>query len=126
MLTIHVWPKRLKEFLLTHPLYKSPLRFDQRETIARVYNANLRLPPARRKSQNQLAKELGLAKSTFSRQINRGRCDSPTVFAGRTLWEYSEHGKLKFPLGKTGFLPRRILICPRQNRYSPRANSKSS
>ena len=25
MLTIHVWPKRLKEFLLTHPLYKSPL-----------------------------------------------------------------------------------------------------
>lgn len=25
MLTIHVWPKRLKEFLLTHPLYKSPI-----------------------------------------------------------------------------------------------------
>ena len=24
MLTIHVLPKRLKEFLLTHPLYKSP------------------------------------------------------------------------------------------------------
>lgn len=24
MLTIHVWSKRLKEFLLTHPLYKSP------------------------------------------------------------------------------------------------------
>ena len=24
MLTIHVWPRRLKEFLLTHPLYKSP------------------------------------------------------------------------------------------------------
>jgi len=24
MLTIHVWPKRLKQFLLTHPLYKSP------------------------------------------------------------------------------------------------------
>ena len=27
MLTIHVWPRRLKEFLLTHPLYKSPNRF---------------------------------------------------------------------------------------------------
>ena len=27
MLTIHVWPKRLKEFLLTHPLYKSPERW---------------------------------------------------------------------------------------------------
>ena len=24
MLTIHVWPRRLKDFLLTHPLYKSP------------------------------------------------------------------------------------------------------
>ena len=24
MLTIHVWPRWLKEFLLTHPLYKSP------------------------------------------------------------------------------------------------------
>ena len=29
MLTIHIWPKRLKEFLLTHSLYKSPfLIFD--------------------------------------------------------------------------------------------------
>ena len=24
MLTIHVWPRWVKEFLLTHPLYKSP------------------------------------------------------------------------------------------------------
>ena len=30
MLTIHVWPKRLKEFLLTHPLYKSPGRMEKR------------------------------------------------------------------------------------------------
>ena len=27
MLTIHVWPRRLKEFLLSHPLYKSPFDF---------------------------------------------------------------------------------------------------
>lgn len=27
MLTISVWPRRLKEFLLTHPLYKSPDSF---------------------------------------------------------------------------------------------------
>ena len=67
------------------------IRFDQRETIALIYNANLRLPPGKRKSQNQLAKELGLAKSTFSREINRGRCNNPTCFAGRTIWEYSEH-----------------------------------
>ena len=26
MRTIHVWPKRLREFLLTHPLYKSQNR----------------------------------------------------------------------------------------------------
>ena len=30
MLTIHVWPKRLKEFLLTHPLYKSPCKYENR------------------------------------------------------------------------------------------------
>jgi hypothetical protein len=49
------------------------LRFDQRETIALIYYANLRLLPGKRKFLNQLAKELGLAKSTFSREINRGR-----------------------------------------------------
>ena len=27
MLTISVWTRRLKEFLLTHPLYKSPIAF---------------------------------------------------------------------------------------------------
>ena len=29
MLTIHVWPKRLKEFLLTHTLYKSPVFLEE-------------------------------------------------------------------------------------------------
>ena len=67
------------------------LRFDQRETIEVVYNANVRLPPGRRRSQNQLAKDLGLAKSTFSREISRGRCRNPTFSAGRTFWEYSAH-----------------------------------
>ena len=28
MLTIHVWPRWLKEFLLTHPLYKSSQKID--------------------------------------------------------------------------------------------------
>ncbi|MGN0853730.1 MAG: IS30 family transposase [Kiritimatiellia bacterium] len=67
------------------------LRFDQREAIETVYNANVRQPPGRRKSQNRLAKDLGLAKSTFSREISRGRCVNPTFFAGRTFWEYSAH-----------------------------------
>ena len=34
MLTIHVWPKWLKEFLLTHPLYKSPSQ--ERGMLARL------------------------------------------------------------------------------------------
>ena len=33
MLTIHVWPKWLKEFLLTHPLYKSPYQIVAQNTI---------------------------------------------------------------------------------------------
>ena len=81
----------MSENCTIHHVRGHHLRFDQRETIALVYNANLRLPPGRRKSQDQLARELGLAKSTFSREISRGRCASPTSFAGRTLWEYSEH-----------------------------------
>ena len=82
---------QMAENCTIHHVRGHHLSFDQRETIAIVYNANVRLPPGRRKSQNQLAKELGLAKSTFSREINRGRCDNPTFFAGRTFWEYSEH-----------------------------------
>ena len=35
MLTISVWPRRLKEFLLTHPLYKSP-----NKKTARICEAN--------------------------------------------------------------------------------------
>ncbi len=35
MLTIHVWPRRLKEFLLTHPLYKSPgVKYTEIDTLA--------------------------------------------------------------------------------------------
>ncbi len=33
MLTIHVWPKWLKEFLLTHPLYKSPYAYGKLQAI---------------------------------------------------------------------------------------------
>ena len=37
MLTIHVRPKRLKEFLLTHPLYKSPFRTLSRLTTVMAF-----------------------------------------------------------------------------------------
>ena len=56
MLTISVWPRRLKEFLLTHPLYKSPIRheFISRNFVRRslfthamrfYYNRNLIVKP---------------------------------------------------------------------------------
>ena len=45
MLTIHVWPKRLKAFLLTHPLYKSPDRQDPRPGPATRRDYLLSLTP---------------------------------------------------------------------------------
>ena len=36
MRTIHVWPRRLKEFLLTHPLYKSPSLFIRLQRLVSV------------------------------------------------------------------------------------------
>ena len=47
MLTIHVWPKWLKRFLLTHPLYKSP----KHEKTARA--TGVRAEGRRRGTTNQ-------------------------------------------------------------------------
>ena len=33
MLTISAWPRRLKEFLLTHPLYKSPMKCENESWV---------------------------------------------------------------------------------------------
>ena len=40
MLTISVWPRRLKVFLLTHPLYKSPFAFHPIPAVSLSYFAN--------------------------------------------------------------------------------------
>ena len=40
MLTIHVWPRWVKEFLLTHPLYKSPYEIS---TFSRHNGVNIGL-----------------------------------------------------------------------------------
>ena len=82
---------QMAENCTIHHVRRQHLIFEERETIAIVYNANLRLPPKLRMSQNELARRLGLPKSTFSREIRRGRCASPTFCAGRSVWEYSEH-----------------------------------
>ena len=41
MRTIHVWPRRLEEFLLTHPLYKSPT-FHTYPAKSRIRNTRAR------------------------------------------------------------------------------------
>ena len=45
MLTIHVWPKWLKEFLLTHPLYKSPWWKERKLREGSVRDGRLTLYP---------------------------------------------------------------------------------
>ncbi len=42
MLTIHVWPRRLKEFLLTHPLYKSPTKDVPDDKISDIHGTRHR------------------------------------------------------------------------------------
>ena len=79
MLTIHVWPKRPKEFLLTHPLYKSPrlvIAHDAGESTPtkgrgrgqrRRQDARGETPSARR----QEAEEAGMER--FRRQVRLQR-----------------------------------------------------
>lgn len=71
------------------------LTFEDREAIERAYNRNLRLVASRRMSQGQLADSLGLPRSTFSREIARGRVPTPnngkyvpTEFPG-SFYDYS-------------------------------------
>lgn len=67
------------------------LTFEDRRIIERAYNKNLRESRARRLSQGALADSLGIPRSTFSREIRRGRVPRPNL-DGRTLrefWDYS-------------------------------------
>ena len=47
MLTIHVWPKWLKEFLLTHPLYKSPKKTSSLPELKNILFQKRWVPTAR-------------------------------------------------------------------------------
>ena len=42
MLTIHVWPRWVKEFLLTHPLYKSPHTLIRYNAVSQIGKASCR------------------------------------------------------------------------------------
>ena len=45
MLTIHVWPRWLKEFLLTHPLYKSPPRSNRPRQVPAAIHPSFQPQP---------------------------------------------------------------------------------
>ena len=60
-----------------------------RDCIETVYNRNLRLPKKQRLSDRELARELGLAPSTFHDEIRRGRVKQPNLFNDREVWDYS-------------------------------------
>lgn len=60
-----------------------------REHIQTVYNHNLRLPKKDRRSLRQLAKDLGLPKSTLHDEIRRGLVPHPNLFKGKEVYDYS-------------------------------------
>ena len=71
------------------------LTFEDRRIIERVYNRNLRERRVRRLSQGALADSLGIPRSTFSREIGRGRVPRPNLSwtndgrAQMEFWDYS-------------------------------------
>ena len=60
-----------------------------RDCIETVYNRNLRLPKKQRLTDRALARELGLASSTFHDEIKRGRVKHPNLFKDKEVWDYS-------------------------------------
>lgn len=60
-----------------------------RDHIETVYNRNLRLPKKDRLSLRQLARELGLPRSTLHDEIRRGIVTRPNTFQDKDIWDYS-------------------------------------
>ena len=60
-----------------------------RDHIETVYNRNLRLPKKDRLSLRQLARELGLPRSTLHDEIRRGIVSRPNTFQDKDIWDYS-------------------------------------
>jgi len=72
-----------------HHVQGQHITHDMRFHIEIVYNRNLRQPKKTRLSLRQLAKELGLPKSTLHDEIRRGRVPRPNTFKGKDIWDYS-------------------------------------
>ena len=60
-----------------------------RTVIETVYNSNLRRPRKDRASMRELARQLGLPKSTLFDEIKRGLVPRPNTYRDRDIWDYS-------------------------------------
>ena len=65
------------------------ITYQMRTVIETVYNANLRKPRKDQVSVCELARQLGLPKSTLFDEINRGRVPRPNTYRDRDIWDYS-------------------------------------
>ena len=74
---------------ITHHAPKSHLAFAHRRIIEQAYNANLRRPKKDRLSMTALARELGLPRSTLSREVKLGLVSRPNTLKDRDIWDYS-------------------------------------
>jgi IS30 family transposase len=72
-----------------HHLQGQHITRNMRTHIETVYNRNLRLPKKDRLSFRQLARELGLPKSTLHDEIQRGTVPRPNTFKAKDIWDYS-------------------------------------
>ena len=65
------------------------ITYQMRTVIETVYNANLRKPRKDQVSVCELARQLGLPKSTLFDEIKRGRVPRPNTYRDRDIWDYS-------------------------------------
>ena len=72
-----------------HHVKGQHITYSMRQTIEIKYNRNLRLPKGKRLSGRALAREIGLAHSTFHDEIHRGLVRTPNLFNDKEVWDYS-------------------------------------
>lgn len=72
-----------------HHIPGQHLKFEERQIIEEMYNDNLRKPNKDRLSGRAMAKALGLAHTTFRREIRRGLLTQPNIRRDREVFEYS-------------------------------------
>jgi transposase, IS30 family len=79
-----------KEYNIHH-IPSHHLTFEDRRSIAIMYNRNLQVARADRLSMRSMARSMGLPFSTLHREIKRGIVNQPMLRNSKEAWEYSEH-----------------------------------